>query len=164
MSADDCVRSRAARRRADVSWSRYANFGVLLGLVFEVVFEVVIQGWLVSSERFGLSLCPLCKILAESTSVFFMPSKNTYGTSTCGAPAKFDPEAWRTIRAGHVAPCESGNMAYRCLHRVLHSRLRASRGRCQAASPESSGWEWSRGLRVEPDDHRCGAVSNGVYK
>ena len=23
-------------------------------------------------------------------------------------------------------------------------------------SPEPSGWEWSRGLRAEPDDHRCG--------
>ena len=24
------------------------------------------------------------------------------------------------------------------------------------ASPGPSGWEWSRGLRVEPDHHRCG--------
>ena len=24
------------------------------------------------------------------------------------------------------------------------------------ASTEPSGWEWSRGLRAEPDDHRCG--------
>ena len=23
------------------------------------------------------------------------------------------------------------------------------------SSPEPSGWEWSRGLRAEPDDHRC---------
>ena len=30
------------------------------------------------------------------------------------------------------------------------------------ASPEPSGWEWSRGLRAEPDDHRCGCELKGV--
>ena len=24
-----------------------------------------------------------------------------------------------------------------------------------SASTEPSGWEWSRGVRAEPDDHRC---------
>ena len=30
------------------------------------------------------------------------------------------------------------------------------------ASPEPSGWEWSRGLRAEPDDHRCGCEQRRV--
>ena len=30
------------------------------------------------------------------------------------------------------------------------------------ASTEPSGWEWSRGLRAEPDDHRCGCEQRRV--
>ena len=49
-----------------------------------------------------------------------------------GLAATSDPSL---IRAGHVAPCESGNMAYRCLHKSLKpaptSEPLPSRGRCQ---------------------------------
>ena len=30
------------------------------------------------------------------------------------------------------------------------------------SSPEPSGWEWSRGLRAEPDDHRRGCEQGRV--
>ena len=72
---------------------------------------------------------------------------------------KFDPEPWRpnpsracgTLRVGkhglymppQISPADSGLLSV-------------------DASPEPSGWEWSRGLRAEPDDHRCGCERRRV--
>ena len=68
--------------------------------------------------------------------------------------AEFDPEAWRPNPSRACGTLQLGNM---------EQISPAGSGLLSVgASPEPSGWEWSRGLRAEPDDHRCGCEQRRV--
>ena len=83
-----------------------------------------------------------------------MPS---YHFSVLGAPSlipkrggQSEPGMWHLLPGKHglymppqISPAGSGLLSV-------------------GASPKPSGWEWSRGLRAEPDDHRCGCEQRRV--
>ena len=72
---------------------------------------------------------------------------------------KFDPKPWRpklSRACGTLLPGKHG------LYMPPQISPAGSGPLSVGASTEPSGWEWSRGLRAEPDDHRWGCEQGRV--